>query len=62
MTIVTTKDMRKAGYCVNGSKVFFDRYGLNWRKFIKEGLPAEQFENTKDAMALKVVEIARGRK
>ena len=59
--IVTTKHMRQAGYCVNGSRVFFERYGLDWRRFIKHGLPAEQFEQTGDAMARRVAEIARGR-
>lgn len=60
--IVTVKHLRKAKYCIPGTKMFFDRHGLNWRKFCREGLPEEEFIETGDKMALNLVEIAHGRK
>jgi hypothetical protein len=60
--IVYMKDIRGAKLCSRGSRSFFERHGLDWNKFLKEGIPARELENTGDAMALKVVEVARGRK
>jgi hypothetical protein len=45
--------------CSRGARAFFERHGLDWTKFLKEGLDAEIIEATEDAMALQVVEIAR---
>ena len=47
--------------CSRGARAFFQRHGLDWEKFRHEGLPAEVIEATGDAMALQVVEVARGR-
>lgn len=60
--IVKLEDMRALRFCSRGARDFFQHHGMDWATFIKEGLPAEQFEATGDAMALKVVEVARGRK
>lgn len=60
--IVRLEDIRALKFCSRGTRDFFQRNGMDWATFIKEGLPAEQFEATGDAMALKVVEVARGRK
>jgi hypothetical protein len=54
--------VRAARMCSRGARAFFERHGLDWQRFLAEGLPAEQIEATGDAMALKVVEVARGRK
>lgn len=59
--IVEMKDIRAAKMCSRGTRDFFNRHGMDWSKFLKEGLPASEFERTGDAMALKVVEVARGR-
>lgn len=59
--IVTMRDIRAARMCSSGTRAFFKRHGLDWWKFLRDGLPADQLEATGDAMALKVVEIARGR-
>lgn len=59
---VTMEHVRAARMCSRGARVFFERHGLDWQRFLAEGLPAEQIEATGDAMALKVVEVARGRK
>ena len=60
--IVTMRHIRQARMCSRGTRAFFARHGLDWSQFLSEGLPAEKFEATGDAMALRVVEVARGRK
>jgi len=59
--IVTIKDIRACKMCSGGTRKFFARHGMDWNKFIKEGLPEEDFIATGDSMAMKVVEAARGR-
>lgn len=62
MTIlVTMKHVRAAKMCSRGTRDFFKRHNLDWDTFIKSGIPAEDLEATKDAMATRVAEIARGR-
>lgn len=60
--LVRLEHMRSLRYCSRGARDFFERNGLDWATFIKEGLPVEQIEATGDAMALKLAEVARGRK
>lgn len=60
--MVTMKDVRAAKMCSRGARTFFERYGLDWSSFLKDGIEAEKLEATNDAMALQVVEVARGRK
>lgn len=59
--IVTMQHVRQAKLCSHGTRQFFRRHGLDYQKFLSEGLPAETIEATGDAMALQVVEVARGR-
>ena len=59
--IITVKHMRKAGYCMSGARKFFIRHGLDWGSFIKNGLDEEFFRRTGDAMALRLIEVARGK-
>lgn len=59
--IVTMRHVREAKMCAKGARQFFARYDyLDWNKFLDEGVPAEDLERTGDALALKVVEVARG--
>ena len=57
--IITINDVRAAGLCVNGSRAWFARHGLDFRVFLREGLDADTLLATGDAMALHVVEYAR---
>lgn len=59
--IVTMRDIRAAKMCSKGARTFFERHGLDWGRFLKEGIPASELEKTQDAMALQVVEVANGR-
>ena len=59
---VRMEHVRTARMCSRGARAFFARHGLDWQKFLREGLPAREIAATGDAMALRVVEVARGRK
>lgn len=54
------KHMRLARYCSRGVRDFFARHELDYNKFLVEGIDAEELLATGDAMALAVVEEARG--
>ena len=56
---VTIDDVRAAGLCVNGTRVWFARHDLDFRAFLRDGCAAETLLATGDAMALRVVERAR---
>ena len=59
--IITIAHVRAVGLCVNGSRTWFERHGLDFRAFLRKGLDAETLLATNDAMALRVVEHARTR-
>lgn len=55
-TIITINDVRRAGYCALGARRWFEAQGFDFRAFLKNGIPAEQFLSTGDAHAKRVVE------
>ena len=57
--IVTIDDVRAVGLCVNGTRVWFARHDLDFRAFLRHGCAADALLATGDAMALRVVEVAR---
>lgn len=59
--IITMRDIRAACMCSRGTRAFFERHGIDWAEFLRNGVPAEKLESTGDAMAMHVVEVARGR-
>lgn len=59
--VVTHADLRAAGYCNRGARAWFAAHGLDWARFLAQGIDAEVLAATGDAMALAVVEIARKR-
>lgn len=65
--IVTIQDARAVltptgrGYCSRGIRAFFQRHGLDFNDFLKNGIEEEKLINTGDYMALKAVEVARER-
>jgi hypothetical protein len=56
---VTIIDIRKAAYCGSGMRVWFKQHGFDLSKFLREGLPVEQFEATGDHYALNLARLAR---
>lgn len=59
---VRMEHVRKAMMCSKGSRTWFKRHGLDWQEFLKNGIEPEKFEATGDPMAIRVAEIARGRR
>lgn len=56
----------KPGFCLSQSRVWFQRHGLDWRDFVRNGVDAEALEATGDGLALALVaharrEVANGR-
>lgn len=60
--VVTLKDIRSLNYCSGGSRKFFARHGLSWSDFLKNGISATTLEATGDDLAIKLAEVARGRR
>ena len=60
--MITMRDVRAAKMCSRGARAFARRHNLDWETFLRDGVPAESLLATGDAMALKVVEIARVRR
>nr|WP_078997101.1 hypothetical protein [Lysobacter enzymogenes] len=63
--IVTTKHLftipgfsRRSGFCRGKSRAFFQRHGLDWRAFVRDGIASEYLEATGDALALALVKWA----
>lgn len=62
MTImVRPDDMHELSYCNRGARQWFQRAGLDWSRFVLDGLPVEDFEATGDAMALALAEHVRAK-
>lgn len=57
--VVTMRHVRQARLCAGGARAFFRRYGLDWGRFLREGIPADELEATGDALAARVVAAAR---
>ncbi|MGC3619141.1 hypothetical protein, partial [Pseudomonas aeruginosa] len=64
--IITTAHLRsvpgltsRPGYCVSGARAWFNAHGLDWHRFVAEGMPASVLEATGDELALRLVSHAR---
>ncbi len=62
--IATIKHVQEAkrlhgGYCTRGMGLWFERYGMNLREFLRNGYPAERLEATGDPLGQRVAAIAR---
>lgn len=58
--VIRMPDVRRAFMCSRGAREFFDRHGLDWQDFLKNGILASKVLATGDYMAQRVVEVARG--
>jgi hypothetical protein len=57
--IITIRHLKIAKMCSRGSRVFFERHGLDWSAFVRGGIDHTELEKTGDAMALRLIEVAR---
>lgn len=56
---VTMAHLRRVHFCARGARAFCARYGLDWARFVREGLPVSELEATGDALATRVCALAR---
>lgn len=55
-TKIYARDIRAAGMCIiPGAKMFFERYGLDWRDFMRNGVEIEKIIATGDELGMQVV-------
>lgn len=59
--IIRMEHVRMAGMCSSGARAFFKKHDLDWNEFLEHGITAKKLIPTQDAMALRVIEVARGR-
>ena len=60
--IVSVQDLRASRLCFQGARPWFRRHGLDWQRFLKEGIPEEELLATGDAMAIRLVEVSNVRR
>lgn len=58
--VITIQDVRDAGYCVSGAKEWFRSRGLDFRSFLREGIPYRQIAHFDDAMLTHILGRKRG--
>lgn len=58
---LTVNDARRAGFCVSGIKRKCEALGVNFRAFVRNGLPVEEAEKFNDGSIQKAIEIAKAR-
>ena len=62
---VTVDDLRKlrnhkgGGYCIRGAKVWCARHGIDFAKFVREGIEADRLLATGDQLAIDLVSFSR---
>jgi hypothetical protein len=57
---VTVRDCRSFGMCSSGLRAFAAKHGIEWQRFITEGIPVSELEGIDDAMLKQVVDKVRG--
>lgn len=58
---ITRADLDAMGYCHRGARVFFTRHGLNWSRFLADGLPVAEVAKISDPHAQRIVEYVSER-
>lgn len=55
---VKMEHLRRLGYCSAGVRAFFQRHGLDYPAFLRDGISAERLAETGDGMAMTAIEEA----
>lgn len=56
---VYARHCRGTGLCLRGARVWVEAHGMDWRSFVKEGVPSDDPRVQNDAFAARVIAIAR---
>ena len=54
---IYVKDIRKAKYCLRGTRMLFKRKGYDWSDFVKNGISIEEIKHMDDAMIQRVISM-----
>jgi len=57
--LINIRHARDLNYCVRGCKTFCEKHNIDFKAFVKNGVPEEEFLRTGDGMAIKMVEKAK---
>jgi hypothetical protein len=61
--IIRWQDVRAAGFCLNqGARRWCVRHGVDFRRLMREGIPAAELAHIDDALLRKVIEAAKNGK
>ena len=58
---LTARDAKKVGLCVSGQKVFCETHGIDFRRFLREGIDVSELEHIEDDNLRMAIEVARAR-
>lgn len=58
---ITAQDCQKLGYCMKSVRPWFERHGLDFRDFVKNGIDEKTLKKTNDQLALDAIAEARRR-
>ena len=58
---VYARDGLNAGYCRSGMRLKCGLLGVDFRTFVRDGVPLEQAEKIEDAQIARTVEFAKAR-
>lgn len=53
--LITINDIRRAGFCVNGARAWFQGRKLDFRTFLREGISEDTLAATGDPLAAAVI-------
>lgn len=58
MTMILHRHARELGYCNRGLRAWFDREGLDWAGFLKNGISVDVIRKRCNAMADRAIALA----
>lgn len=58
---LTPRDCLDAGFCIDGQRRFCNRHGIDFRSFVKSGLPESAFDGIVDANLSRALAVGRAR-
>lgn len=56
--IITHLHCQKLGYCMKSVRPFLESNGIDWMKFVREGIPEEELLKIDDYRTTRIVEFA----
>ncbi|MBB5985943.1 hypothetical protein [Sphingobium lignivorans] len=54
--IIRIEDVRRTGFCVRGARDWANQNGIDFNRFLRDGIDAAELEATGDAMASRVIQ------